>query len=383
MSNILYNEVNARRQKVLERIDILLSLFSTVKQQRLFPRKIMTSKTRGQVTVHSIEQTIQVFEEADFIDCRINTYPSFLNESEEKDFENGINLDIFAPNILFIDLDQKDFSSKDVLDKTLTKILKHISSILYGVRPLLLWSGNGYHIIIPVKSTEALEHFEDFKGLNDRPSRKFLQFAKSYLSFNKADKANNPAFKSCLLRVPYTFNSKCIIDGKDSEVKIIQDFNNSEPLPEIDNLLVEFVTFLIDKKLKKDLLKENMEKKVQSNNIQISKPKTPSTTITYIEKLLGMGIRDYRKNAISLILAPYFSNVLKRSDDESFIKIKYWALKCNDVRPLKPSIKDFDIIINNSIKRAKVTGIKPLKFKDTLQYKNKKLYDVILSSLVN
>src|SRR6478736_5406319 len=163
MSNSVDNEITIRRQKVLEGINILLSLFSTVKQQRIYPRKIMTKKTRGQDTVYSIEQMIQAFEESDFIDCRINAYPAFLSDAEEKDFENGVNLDIFAPNILFIDLDKRDFSSKGVLDKLLTNILKHISNILYGSNPLLLWSGNGYHIIIPVKSTKALEHFEDFK----------------------------------------------------------------------------------------------------------------------------------------------------------------------------------------------------------------------------
>jgi hypothetical protein len=83
MSNILDNEIDARMQKVLQGINIILSLFSAVKQQRLFPRKIMTSKTRGQVTVYSVEQMMRAFEDADFIDCRINAYPSFLNEAEE------------------------------------------------------------------------------------------------------------------------------------------------------------------------------------------------------------------------------------------------------------------------------------------------------------
>jgi hypothetical protein len=77
------------------------------------------------------------------------------------------------------------------MDKALNKILKHISNVLHDPKPLLLWSGNGYHIIIPVKATEPLEHFEDFKGLTDKPSSEFLQFFKSFLSFNKADKANN------------------------------------------------------------------------------------------------------------------------------------------------------------------------------------------------
>ncbi len=98
-----------------------------------------------------------------------------------------------------------------------------------------------------------------------------------------------------------------------------------------------------------------------------------------MEKLLKLPLIDYRKNAISLILAPYFINILKLSEVESFNRIKQWALKCNEVNPLKSSIKDFDDIIKNAIKRAKITGIKPLKFKDTLQYKNKQLFDIIFS----
>ncbi len=39
MSNTLETEINARRQKVLEGINIILSLFSTVKQQRTISKK--------------------------------------------------------------------------------------------------------------------------------------------------------------------------------------------------------------------------------------------------------------------------------------------------------------------------------------------------------
>ncbi len=98
-----------RKQKVTEGIDILLNLFSTVKQQRLFPRKIMTLSTKRQVTVYSIEEMIEKFALADYKDCRINAYPAFLNAAEERDYENGVNLDIFAPNILFLDIDLNDF----------------------------------------------------------------------------------------------------------------------------------------------------------------------------------------------------------------------------------------------------------------------------------
>jgi hypothetical protein len=47
-----------------------------------------------------------------------------------------------------------------------------------------------------------------------------------------------------------TFNSKCLDKKVDPEVKIIHEWNKSEQLPQIDNLLVEFLAFLVDRKLK-------------------------------------------------------------------------------------------------------------------------------------
>jgi hypothetical protein len=123
----------------------------------------------------------------------------------------------------------------------------------------MIWSGHGYHIIIPVNAKEALENYEEFTSYVSEPSKAFLQFAERHLSLNKADPSNNPGLKSCLLRVPYTFNSKCVDEGKgDSEVKIIQKWDSSKPLPDIDNLLIEFQTFLIDQKMKAEI---NQEKK--------------------------------------------------------------------------------------------------------------------------
>lgn len=365
-----------RKQMVLEGISLILSLFTLAKQQRLFPRTIMTRATRGQIIINSIEEIIKRFEEANYQDCRINAYPAFLDEAEETDYENGISMDLFAPNILFIDLDEKDFSSKEELNKIVKKILKHISRIIDGTNLLLIWSGRGYHIIIPVQQTEALEHFEDFEGLTNRPSEELLKFTKDFLSFHKADKANNPAFKSCLLRVPHTFNSKCSDESKDPEVKIIQEFDFTRSLPKINILLVEFITFLSDRKLK-----ENVEAQRQTKlNNKFSNSKSAETnSIRYIEKLLTIPIKDYRKNAISLILAPYFVNVLRLSDGESFDRIKQWVLKCNDAESLRPSTNDFDFIIKYSLKRVRENGVKPLRFKDMLQYKNKELFQLLIS----
>jgi hypothetical protein len=53
-----------------------------------------------------------------------------------------------------------------------------------------------------------------------------------FLSNGKADKNHNPSFKSCLLRIPNSFNSKCLSKGEsleNSKVNIIQKWNGYRP----------------------------------------------------------------------------------------------------------------------------------------------------------
>lgn len=354
----------------MEGIELILSLFTRAGQHRLFPRRIMTKHTKVQITVYSREQIIFWFEQANYQDCRINAYPAFVSEAEEQDYKKGINLDFLSPNILFIDLDVEHFKSKEELNRWLNRILKNIANVLHGVKPLVLWSGHGYHIIIPVKATEALEQFEDFEPYTNEPSKEFLQFTPRYLSLNKADDKNNPALGSSLLRVPHTLNSKSLDEKIDPEVKIIHGWNVSEQLPEIDNLLSEFQTFLVDKKLKSEI---NQKKMRRNYHISFS----DNNTIWYVEKLLSMQIQDHRKFVISLIFAPYFVNIQTLSDTYSFSKIKQWVLKCNEVRKLEPTVEYFDDFIKKSIERARNTRIKPLKLEETLKHKNRELYHLL------
>lgn len=180
----------------------------------------MTKTSNGQIIVRSKEQIMYWFERANYQDCRINAYPAFVSKAEEQDYKRGINLNKFAPNILFIDLDAKGFKSDKELQRALKQICKNIATLLYDVKPLIIWSGHGYHIIIPVNAKEALENYEEFTSYVNEPSKAFLQFAERHLSLNKADHSNNLGLKLCLLRVPYTFNSKCAVEGNgDSEVK--------------------------------------------------------------------------------------------------------------------------------------------------------------------
>jgi hypothetical protein len=65
--------------------------------------------------------------------------------------------------------------------------LKNIAYLLYDVKPLVLWSGHGYHIIIPVNAKQALENFVDFIKYTTEPSKEFLQFAERFLSLKNAD----------------------------------------------------------------------------------------------------------------------------------------------------------------------------------------------------
>jgi hypothetical protein len=362
-------EKQRRKELVSNGIDLILSLFIAASQQRLFPRTIMTKNLNGQIAVHSKEQILYWFEQADYQDCRINAYPAFLSKAEERDYDKGVNLNLFSPNILFIDLDTKRFYSNTSLHRALKQILKYIASLLYD-EPLVLWSGHGYHIIIPVNAKEALENFTDFMEYTTQPSQEFLQFAEKFLSLNKADTANNPGFKSCLLRVPYTFNSECVDEGIDAEVKIVQQWDSSKPLPEIDNLLIEFQTFLVDKKLKAELM-ENKRKKFNTSRI------STNNILPYAERLLQMSIPDYRKFAISLILAPYFINIQHLSDTETFCRINEWLLKCSKVKNLEPSVAYFDDYTRKAIERARSSGIKSLKFQETLKVKNKALYEML------
>ena len=96
----------------------------------------------------------------------------------------------------------------------------------------------------------------EFSGF-DRPSEQFLRFAKDYLSNGKADKQNNPSFKSCLLRIPGSINSKY-----DTKVKIVQKWNGLDfHIPR--EFIEEFRTYLIQKKIDEAKQRQkilNMEK---------------------------------------------------------------------------------------------------------------------------
>lgn len=152
-----------------------------------------------------------------------------------------------VPSVIFIDIDRSGFASdrshKIVLHKTLKRIKDYLDS-----QPTVLRSGNGYHIIQPLQA-HILEKDKRFQNsrryLGDKfsVSVAFMRFAARFLSASKSDACHNPSFKSCLLRIPGSYNSKCVWSGKESEVKIIQRWDGQRP--SIDLLLGSFYTSLI------------------------------------------------------------------------------------------------------------------------------------------
>ena len=68
-----------------------------------------------------------------------------------------------------------------------------------------------------------LDNYKQFKQFGN-PFDKFLRFAKTHLSNDKADKNNFPGLKSCLLRVPNSINSKY-----NTKVKVVQEWNGYRP----------------------------------------------------------------------------------------------------------------------------------------------------------
>ena len=122
----------------IENIDFILSHFQD--QIQLFPRKIMTFTSPWQFSVSSIKEIFEQCSNSNFIDCRINAY------AEYTEYKGIIRQ---PPNFIFIDLDLANFEKdRSKLDLILKRTLKKIDE--FRGFPTVLWTGNGYHIYLPI-----------------------------------------------------------------------------------------------------------------------------------------------------------------------------------------------------------------------------------------
>ncbi len=282
-----------------------------------FPRTIMTKKSNCQIVVYAKEEALQYFQESGFQDCRINAYR--YSSSSSSSFNYVVKQ--WTPYLIFIDIDSSSFKSDRSCKLALSKTLKNIKEKLPRGYPTVLSTGGGYHIYQPIEGIV----FENYNDIFDKFSndfdlfKEFLRFSKNNLSKGKADKNNNPSFKSCLLRIPGFINSKY-----DTKVTIVQKRNGYRP-PILEEFLEDFRTNLIQKKIDEYSYRQ---KKLKARRY------TNSKIIFWIEKLLNTPIADFRKNALSLILAPYLILIKKLPYQESFDILSEWLKRCNSIREL-------------------------------------------------
>ena len=243
--------------------DFILSHF----EGPIWPRTIYTKTLGIQKLVYSKEEALARFKQANYLDCRINAYPDYTEW-------HGINRQ--AAN-LDIDIDKSKFKTERAFNLALNQTLRNIKNIV-GASPTVLWTGNGVHILLPLQAI-ILEQEEIFSKF-DKPSRFFLLFAERYLSNNKSDPAHNPSFKSCLIRIPGSYNSKCVemnngIADTTAEVRIIQKWDKHRP--NVKPLLYKFYIWIAGKKIaelnelqKGTMTKNKKVKKYNSNTPSIS-----------------------------------------------------------------------------------------------------------------
>jgi len=334
--------------RVQSGVEFILTHF---KKESWFPRRVSTAATRReQREVSNRDMAMLYFEGALWEDCRIAGF--------------GVRQE--NPDLLFIELDAENFASMRSLKLALTTTLKNIEKKIGG-HPTVLWSGRGYHIIQPIDCPIPLERIKEFAALEPHTSNKFLQFAERYLSANKYDKGHHPALKSCMLRIPYSLNSKCKTAGIDAEVKIIQRWDGHRP--DYRLLLGSFYADVVGRQ-------QNQNDLCMHESFDHIMPSSTTTPIIYwIEKLLQTPIEDYRKRARDLIIVPYL--VLRRGmTDETQISdiVMQWADRCAELRRLEPSRRDFIYKVRSRIREVKNDKISQMKLA-TLKVKNPELYD--------
>lgn len=253
---------------ISEGLDYLLKHF----EEPLFPRTVSTKKTLNrQVLVETKEEAIRYFAESDLQDCRISAFSSH-------------DIEMVRPNLIFIDLDDQD-----ALEGTLYNILTELHA-----HPTILDTGRGLAVILPIKM-ESWRNVTECGRNGEELSKIFLQFAERHLSGGRADAANHPSLKSCMVRVPSSINSK---NGNEVVIQGLWDGIRT------DVHMLRFQEFV-------RRLTENEQNAIRKRTGFVG------GTIPYIENLLQRRITDGRIRACNLILIPYLINVRNLSISET------------------------------------------------------------------
>jgi hypothetical protein len=342
--------------EVKEGLDYLLSHFSGPSED-IFPRTIATNITEGrQVLVSNRQEALIWFGAANWLDCRISAYRYWKPTALSKFI--GIKNPLPA-DLALIDLDMCNFGNERLLKNALRKVLLKITRLL-GLKPTVIWSGNGYHIYVPINTPMVLEDIWEFAQI-EQVSTKFLRFAEWYLSSGLSDSVHNKtvSLNNCMLRIPGSLNSK-----NGTQVKVVKKWDGNRP--HIKLLIGSFCSYLKEQQIKELQLQHKRQtfclSRQYSNNIQ------------WIETLLQTPLADYRKFVVWRILAPYLINVKMMSRDDAFDTIENWLNECDKLNRLGfyPKAR-----IREGLRGA-LKGYHPISF-EKLQTENRGLYESLLT----
>jgi Primase X len=347
---------NSRQQLVLDGLKFILSHF----KEPWFPRYISRAGTRKWCQeVHDVDTAMLHYGAALCENLRISAF--------------GINQK--NPDILFIDLDLVQFHGNlKRLNRALAETLAKIRYRLEGAVPTILWSGHGYHVILPIDCPVPLEESE--KGLaalkpgreGGELSKAFMQFAERYLTSNKCDKSSHPSPNSCWLRIPGSINVK---EGYEkAEVRIVKEWNGIRPSYKL--LMGVFHAHLLSSASKR---RTNDNNKVDNANIN-----NEINCVYWIERLLQTPLADHRKYAIDLILTRYLILDKRLDEQAAYQIIMQWLEICNKVKRLDfiPHARTVE-----KIRQARRNQIKHVRL-STLKDRNPELWNNITSNgLVN
>jgi non-catalytic primase subunit PriX-like protein len=399
---------SAQRLKELEpglqsNLDFLLSHFE---QPVIWPRNIAVYLA-GKTRVYSVNNKIEAvarFKQANLLDCRISAYPQHPSSDQDLSDNNGNGYSRLRqpqpqlpPTFVFIDLDKSTFKTYRAYRMAVNKTRKNFKEIL-GANPTIQHTGNGVHFYQPVKLVydkatllEDIDIFSQFKdptGIKKDLTTRLMRHIEALFTGNKQDPDHRPSINSCLVRVPHTFNSKCIdlrtgtcISNKDPEVKIIQRWDGQRA--PINYVMQSFRTSLINDAIKEKLKAQHLvqqKQRTRHNNIFHNYHSNHSQHYyyyTYIEKLLQTPIQKYRKNGVSLLIVPYLVVVKKlASDKEVFTITRRWLDRCNQVKPLDRT-HDYNYRIRSAIASSRRKQILPMGL-ERLKENNKELHHILV-----
>jgi hypothetical protein len=346
-------------KNVTEGLDFILNHL----RKPVWPKTISTKTTEGrQIPVHSKQEALAWYKASNFLDCRISAYPYYGKHVVDP---------TYMIDFLMIDSDLSNFRSGQAFERARNKTLKKIKET-FGTdfTPTVLWSGNGYHIYIPIESRYVLEKRPEFSRFEE-PSKQYLRFAEWYLSSGNADSNHykNISFGNCMLRIPGSHNFKCVQRNKgiidySTQVRIRKEWNGRRPPAHL--LIGSFFAYLVDQKIK-----EIHQRKRRSQYRHNYNESSISSIIPWIEELLHTPLPDHRKYCIWRILAPYLINVRRLSYEESFNLINDWLDEGSRLKRLNFNTKPK---INEALRR--VGYYRPISLQN-LGTDNRKLYSIV------